>query len=305
MKLYPVNVIDFQDMFPTDKACFEYLYLVKWPEGFVCPNCTYTENWKMKDHSVRCKQCRKTISLTAGTIFQDLHISLRLIFQAMWYIVCQKQGVSALGLQGILGVGSYHTTWSWLHKLRTAMVRPGRDLLSDTVEIDEIWVGGAHPGKRGRGAEGKELVLVAVEKTKQRLGRVRLKCIPDASAKTLESTITELVELGSTIRTDGWRGYTQLGKKGYIHKVLVHPQQEPGEDPTPLVDRIASLLKRWLLGTHQGGQQFSHLHYYLDEFTFRFNRRTSRSQGMLFYRLVQQALEIKPAPIASLKADYS
>ncbi len=305
MKLYPVNVIDFQDMFPTDKACFEYLYLVKWPEGFVCPNCTYTENWKMKDHRVRCKQCRKTISLTAGTIFQDLHISLRLIFQAMWYIVCQKQGVSALGLQGILGVGSYHTTWSWLHKLRTAMVRPGRDLLSGTVEIDEIWIGGAHSGKRGRGAEGKELVLVAVEKTKQGLGRVRLKRIPDASAKTLESTITELVEPASTIRTDGWRGYAQLGKKGYIHKVLVHPQQEPGEDPTPLVDRIASLLKRWLLGTHQGGQQFSHLHYYLDEFTFRFNRRTSRSRGMLFYRLIQQALEIKPAPIASLKAIYS
>jgi len=223
----------------------------------------------------------------------------------MWYIVCQKQGVSALGLQGILGVGSYHTTWSWLHKLRTAMVRPGRDLLSGTVEIDEIWIGGAHSGKRGRGAEGKELVLVAVEKTKQGLGRVRLKRIPDASAKTLESTITELVEPASTIRTDGWRGYAQLGKKGYIHKVLVHPQQEPGEDPTPLVDRIASLLKRWLLGTHQGGQQFSHLHYYLDEFTFRFNRRTSRSRGMLFYRLIQQALEIKPAPIASLKAIYS
>ena len=305
MKLYPVDVIDFQDMFPTDQACFEYLYVVKWPDGFVCPNCQCIENWKMKNHTVRCKQCRKTISLTAGTVFQDMHISLRLIFQAMWYIVCQKQGVSALGLQGILGVGSYHTTWSWLHKLRTAMVRPGRDRLLGIVEVDEIWVGGAHSGKRGRGAEGKELVLVAVEKTKKGVGRVRLKQIPNASAKTLESTIAELVAPESIIRTDGWRGYAQLGKKGYVHDVLIHPQQEPGDDPTPLVDRIASLLKRWLLGTHQGGQQFSHLHYYLDEFTFRFNRRTSHSRELLFYRLVQQALEIKPTPIASLKAIYS
>jgi transposase-like protein/predicted RNA-binding Zn-ribbon protein involved in translation (DUF1610 family) len=303
MKLYPVDVIDFQDMFPTDQACYEYLCLVRWPNGFVCPNCGGTEAWKMKQRLMRCKQCQKKISVTAGTIFQDLRKPLRLMFQAMWYVVCQKQGVSALGLQAILGIGSYRTTWSWLHKLRTAMVRPGRDLLSGIVEIDETWVGGAHSGKRGRGAEGKELVLVAVEKTAHGIGRVRLKHIPDASAKTLESTIAELVEPGSIIRTDGWRGYSRLKEKGYTHKVLVHPKQEPGDDPTPLVDRIASLLKRWLLGTHQGGQQFSHLHYYLDEFTFRFNRRTSRSRGMLFYRLVQQALQIKPAPLSTLKAE--
>ena len=300
--MYPVNVIEFQDMFPTDKACFEYLCLVKWPEGFVCPYCSAHDAWKLQRNILRCKTCMKDVSVTAGTIFQDLRKPLRLMFQAMWYVVCQKQGVSALGLQSILGLGSYETAWSWLHKLRTAMVRPGRDRLSGIVEVDEIWVGGAHKGKRGRGAEGKELVLVAVEKTKEGLGRVRFKQIPDASAKTLESTIDILVEPESTIRTDGWRGYAQLGKKGYTHKVLVHPQQEPGEDPTPLVDRIASLLKRWLLGTHQGGQQFSHLHYYLDEFTFRFNRRNSRSRGLLFYRLVQQALEISPAPLSTILA---
>lgn len=301
MKLYPVNVIEFQDMFPTDEACYEYLKLVKWPDGFVCPYCHANKAWELKRHILRCSACKRDVSVTAGTVFQDLRKPLRLMFQAMWYVVCQKQGVSALGLQSILGLGSYETAWVWLHKLRTAMVRPGRDRLSGVVEIDEIWIGGAHSGKRGRGAEGKELVLVAVEKTKHGIGRIRFKPIPDASAKTLESAIAELVDPGSTIRTDGWKGYVNLRLKGFDHKVLVHPKQEPGDDPTPSVDLVTSLLKRWLLGTHQGGQQFSHLHYYLDEFTFRFNRRTSKSRGQLFYRLVQQALEVKPAPLSSIK----
>ena len=305
MKLYPIDVIDFQDMFPTDEACYAYLRQVKWSDGFVCPHCESTKYWQMKQHVLRCQNCRKKISVTAGTIFQDLRKPLRLQFQAMWYVVCQKQGVSALGLQNILGLGSYRTAWSWLHKLRTAMVRPGRERLSGTVEVDEVFIGGAHSGKRGRGAQG--LILVAVEQqATNKIGRVRFKQIPNASASTLEKTIDELVEpAGSKIKTDGWSGYVNLAEKGYTHEVLVHPKQkstEPGEDPTPLVDLVTSHLKRWLLGTHQGGQQFTHLHYYLDEFTFRFNRRNSRSRGQLFYRLVQQALEVKPAPLSTLKA---
>jgi transposase-like protein len=303
MKLYPINVIDFQDMFPTDQACYEYLCLVRWPEGFLCPYCQHREAWKLKIRLLRCKKCRRDISVTAGTVFQDRRIPLRLIFQAMWYIVSQKQGVSALGLQGVLGLGSYRIVWAWLHKLRTAMVRPGRDLLSGTVEVDETLVGGEQHGKRGRGAEGKELVLVAVEDDeKNGIGRIRLKHIPDATGETLEKAVAELIAPGSTVRTDGWRGYNGLSKKGFHHVIINHAKQEPGEDSTPLVHRIASLLKRWLLGTHQGAQHFSHLHYYLDEFTFRFNRRTSRSRGMLFYRLIQQALEVKPTPISTLKA---
>lgn len=164
-------------------------------------------------------------------------------------------------------------------------------------------MGGAHSGKRGRGAEGKKLVLVAVEdKGEKGMGRVRLKNIIDASAKTLGKAVSELVEPGSTVRTDGWKGYTNLKEKGYKHVVVAHTELEIGEDPTALVHRIASLLKRWLLGTHQGGQQFSHLQYYLDEYTFRFNRRKSKSRGKLFYRLVQQALQVDPAPLATLKA---
>lgn len=304
MKLYPLTVIEFQDAFPTDEACFEYLWLLKWKDGFRCESCGHGEAWKIKSRKAsRCKNCQRQISITAGTIFQDRHISLRLIFQAMWYVVSNKNGVSALGLQKILGLGSYETAWAWLHKLRRAMIRPGRGKLSGKVEVDETLVGGSQSGKRGRGAEGKELVLVAVEdKGIKGLGRVRLKHIPDASAKTLKNAVKELIEPGSIVRTDGWKSYLGLKKDGYEHIILAHSELKPGEDPTPKVHRVASLLKRWLLGTHHGGQQFSHLQYYLDEYTFRFNRRKSKSRGKLFYRLVQQALQISPAPLATLKA---
>ena len=303
MKLYPMNVIEFQDAFPTDRACFEYLCLVKWPDGFICPRCHGRDAWKLQRYILRCKMCTKDISVTAGTIFQDLHIPLRLIFQAMWYVVCQKQGVSALGLQKILGVGNYETAWSWLHKLRTAMIRPGRELLTGTVEVDETLVGGSQPGKRGRGAEGRELVYIAVEdKGTEGVGRIRLKHISDASSRSLVGAVKETVVPTSTIRTDGWKGYSRISTNGYRHVIINHHEDAPGEDPTPLAHRIASLLKRWLLGTHQGGQQFSHLHYYLDEFVFRFNRRTARSRGLLFYRLIQQALQIDPVPRIALKA---
>jgi transposase-like protein len=302
MKLYPLNVIDFQEMFPNDQACFAYLCLIKWPEGFVCASCGGHDYWTIKPYRVMCKNCRTKQSVTAGTVFQDLHLPLHVIFQAMWYVICQKNGVSALGLKSILGLGSYETAWAWMHKLRTAMVRPGRDKLSGTVEVDETLVGGEHEGKRGRGAQGRELVLIAVEDTEHGMGRIRLKHIPNASSKTLEEAVTELVAPGSVVRTDGWRGYNTLQQKGFTHIVVKHKNQEPGEDPTPMVHRVASLLKRWLLGTHQGAQNFSHLHYYLDEFTFRFNRRKATSRGLLFLRLVQQALQVDPAPIASLKA---
>lgn len=303
LKLYPVDMIDFQDMFRTEEACIAYLCLIRWPEGFRCPRCQHSDAWKLKKGMYRCKGCRRDISVTAGTIFQDVRKPLRLWFQAMWYSICQKQGVSALGLQKALGLGSYETAWTWLHKLRTAMVRPGRDRLSGTVEVDETFVGGPKPGKRGRGASGKVLVLVAVEdKGKHGIGRIRLAIIPDASGLTLQNAVSAMIEPGSTVRTDGWSGYKGKTLEGYEHHIVEHLDDEPGEDLSPLVHRIASLLKRWLLGTHQGGPQSSHLHYYLDEFTFRFNRRTSRSRGQLFYTLVQHALLMDPAPFESLKA---
>ena len=304
MKLYPLNMIDFQDMFPNEATCREYLSMIRWSEGFVCPSCDSKEYWQTTDKLYICKNCDNRTSLTAGTIFQNTHKPLRLWFSAIWYVISQKNGVSALGLQKALGLGSYHTAWTWLHKIRRAMVRPNRDRLSGIVEVDETFIGGKKSGKRGRGAEGKTLVLVAVEEAVNGIGRIRLRVIPDASSDSLETAICEMVEKDSTIKTDGWVGYNGLSELGYNH-IVKFQSGISDEDASPLVHRIASLLKRWLLGTHQGAVNISHLRYYLDEYTFRFNRRTSRSRGKLFYRLVQQAVQIEPTTEKQLKSTYS
>jgi len=211
----------------------------------------------------------------------------------MWHITSQKSGVSALGLQRVLGLSRYETVWVWLHKLRTAMVRPGRDRVSGAVVVDETYIGGPKPGKRGRGAAGKALVLIAVEDKGRHFGRIRLRRVSDASGASLIPAVQESVEPGSTVRTDGWSGYEGLSSKGYDH-VVVRQDAEVGDNLLPLPHRVAALLKRWLGGTHQGAVRASHLDYYLDEYTFRFNRRTSRSRGKLFYRLVQQVVAIGP-----------
>jgi len=190
----------------------------------------------------------------------------------------------------MLGIGSYETAWTWLHKLRRAMVRQGRDRLSGNIEVDETFVGGVkHDGKRGRGAIGKALILMVVHLDGKKLGRIRLKRIADASAESLEEAVQDTVEPGSVIRTDGWPGYNQIGSCGYIHEV-VRTDAEIGDNLLPACNLVASLMKRWLGGTLQGAVAHEHLEYYLDEYTFRFNRRTSRHRGKLFYRLLQQAV---------------
>jgi len=209
-------------------------------------------------------------------------------------VTSQKYGASALGVKRALGLGSYQTAWSWLHKLRRAMVRPGRNLLHGSIEVDETYVGGTKKGgKRGRGAEGKEIVVIALEiHDPKGYGRVRMKRIPDVSANSLIQFICEVVEPGSEIRTDGWKGYPDLVKHGYAHKqTVLSDSGDPAHVAMPGVHRIAALLKRVLLSTHQGAVRGKHLDYYLDEYTFRFNRRTSRSRGLLFYRLMEQAVE--------------
>jgi transposase-like protein len=211
----------------------------------------------------------------------------------MWHIVSQKQGISALGLQRILGLTRYETTWTLLHKLRLAMARPGRDHLTGPVEVDETYVGGPRPGKRGRGAEGKTLVVITAEDRGRRPGRIRLKKVKDASGQSLIPAIKESVKPNSEVRTDGWEGYGKLSSSGYAHKVI-RKTADVGENLLPVANLVASLLKRWLQGTHHGAPRPSHLDYYLDEFVFRFNRRTSRSRGLLFYRLVQQAVTLSP-----------
>lgn len=289
---YPETMQDFMDQFSNDAECRKYLVDVRWSGGFICPRCAHTSGWKHARDIVRCKKCHHDISVTAGTVFHKRHLPLRLWFQAVWLVVSQKNGVSALGLSRSLGIKHQTTGWNLLRIIRKGMVRAGRELLSGLVEVDEVFIGGVKPGKRGRGALGKVLALVAVEdKDTAGFGRIRIEIISNATAVSLRQAIKKMVEAGSTIRTDEWKGYTPVALEGYKHIIMQKQSLEPGEDPTPLVHRIASLLKRWLLGTHQGGVRPTHIRAYLDEFIFRFNRRKSGKRGLLFYRLIQGMLQ--------------
>lgn len=292
---YPQTVMEFRDQFRTEADCRAYLVRLRWPEGIRCPDCQATEIWPMRPPFYRCQHCGYDFTVTAGTLFADTHKPLRVWFEAVWHLTNQKSGVSALGLQRALGLGSYRTAWTWLHKLRRAMVRPGRDRLTGHVQIDETFIGGEVAGPRGRGALGKSLVLIAAQIDGRRLGRIRLQRIADASAQTLQGAVAQMVESGAEVQTDGWRAYGFLAKAGYTHRVI-RAETDPtaGANLLPYAHQVASLLKRWLLGTHQGAVTADHLDFYLDEFTFRFNRRTSRSRGLLFHRLMQQSVCLSP-----------
>ena len=220
----------------------------------------------------------------------------------MWQVTNQKFGASALGLQRILGLGSYQTAWAWLHKLRRAMVRPGRERLSGLIEVDETYVGGLEEGVRGRRTERKAIVVIAVElRVPRGFGRIRLGRVPDVSGKSLVPFVQAAVEPASVVHTDGWKGYDDLAKYGYVRKqTILSASPDPAHVVMPGVHRIAALLKRWLLGTHQGAVSARHLDYYLDEYTFRFNRRRSTARGLLFYRLLEQALHTEPSPYAAM-----
>jgi len=289
--------MEFERRFSSETACRDYLARLRWSDGFCCPRCGHRRAWPVGNVRFQCTNCDYQVSVTAGTIFQDSHKPLLLWFRAIWWVTSQKTGASALGLQENLGLGSYRTAWTWLHKLRRAMVRPGRDRLSGRVEIDETYYGGHEDGALGRGTEKKTLIAIAVEERGKGLGRIRMQRVRDASAQSLQPFVAEAVETGSVVHTDGWEGYTGLEQKGYRHEVtILKGRKEPATELLPRVHLVASLLGRWLLGTHQGAVRHEYLDYYLDEFTFRFNRRTSRHRGKLFYRLLQQAVGIDPAP---------
>lgn len=300
MEDYPRTLLELEMRFATDQACREYLFALRWPEGFVCPRCGGRSAWPMARGLWLCRQCRHQASVTAGTIFQDSRLPLTLWFRAMWYVTSQKNGVSALGVQRVLGLGSYQTAWAWLHKLRRAMVRPGRDRLAGAVEVDETYWGTEEKGVIGRQTEDKALVIVAAQEDGPRkIGRIRLRRIDDLSKATLHGFIAENVEPGSVVRTDGLPAYRGLA--GYRHvPVVVTGSGHSADELLPRVHMVISLVKRWLLGTHQGAVSHQHLDYYLDEFTFRFNRRKSASRGKLFYRLAQQTVQVEPHPYRNL-----
>lgn len=299
MEDYPQTLAELEQRFATEEACRNYLQQLRWPEGFHCVGCGGQRAWLVAGSLLECSSCGHQHSVIAGTIFQDTRKPLSLWFRAAWWITSQKNGASALGLQRVLGLGSYQTAWTWLHKFRRAMVRPGRDRLAGDIDVDETYWGSSEEGWFGREKGHKTLIAIAAQHDDRKIGRIRMQTIPDASAESLEAFIGTAVEPGSVVYTDGWSGYGGLKKRGYRH--VATPQGKLGrpgaeEDLMPRVHRIASLLKRWLMGTHQGAISGDHLDYYLDEFTFRFNRRTSGSRGKLFYRLLQQAVAVDPAP---------
>lgn len=300
MEDYPKTVAELEERFATEEACEEYLFALRWPKGFVCPRCGGSKAWKTKRGLYVCVVCGHQASVKAGTIFERSRLSLRQWFRAIWWVVSQKNGASAKGVQRVLGLGSYETAWTWLHKLPRAMVRPGRERLTGTVEVDEAYVGARKVrGKRGRGAGGKSLVLIACEQRGSRIGRIRLQRIRSADGLILAEAVSDMVEAGSTVKTDGWKGYRMLDVLGYNH-IEVREDSEIGDGLLPSCHRVAALLKRWLAGTHQGAVSPEHLEYYLDEYTFRFNRRTSRSRGKLFYRLLQHATALEPTTYSQL-----
>ena len=303
MEDYPRSIEEFEARFSSEERCREYVFQLRWPEGFRCPRCEHNKAWVVSATLWQCCQCDHQTSATAGTVFQDTRKPLKMWFRAMWYVMSQKQGASALGLQRVLGLRSYQTAWVWLHKLRRAMVRPGRERLSGWVEVDETYVGGWEEGMPGRRRGEKSLVVIAAQAAGKAIGRIRMQVIPDASAASLHSFIEGSVAPGSTVHTDGWQGYAGIDKKGYAHEIS--PVRDRPRDASKLLPRVhlvASLLKRWLLGTHQGAVEPQHLGYYLDEFTFRFNRRNCKSRGKLFYRLMQQAVATAPTTYAAMVA---
>jgi transposase-like protein len=299
---YPTTWSQFLDWFHSEEACRSYLESLRWPTGFICSKCGTSGDSKRSSRGRWvCHICKHQSTVTAGTILDKTRTDIRVWFAAIWYITNQKHGVSALGLQRVLGLGSYETAWTMLHRLRRAMVRPSRELLTGEVEVDETYLALTERGKP-KSSKGKKsntlkvLVVVAVEILKPRgFGRIRIRCIEKADFANLIPFVRESVHTQASIHTDGSSAYKKLKDEGYKHRHTVHLGPAiPAHDSMPGVHRIAALLQRWLLGTHHGAIQPKQLDYYLDEFVFRFNRRTSRSRGLLFYRLLQQAVATGP-----------
>lgn len=305
---YPRSVGEFQAWFRTDADCLDYLEWLRWPGGFVCPRCGHGAGWRLADGRFMCSACSGRSSVTAGTIFDRTRTPLTVWFTACWLFASGKNGISALSLQRTLEIASYQTAWAMLHRLRSVLVRPGRDRLDGRVEVDETYIGGQEEGLSGGRAKGKKVLTgVAVEVREPRgIGRCRMAPLVDASGASLHGFVRDHVEPAATVITDGWQGYSGLAKRGYVHeRRSQRAARARGDDPTkllPTVHRVASLTKRWLLGTHQGSVSDAHLPSYLNEFVFRFNRRRSRSRGMVFFRVLELAVAHGPVRYQDLVA---
>lgn len=289
---FPRSLPEFQRLFPDDAACAEYLEKAKWPNGFTCPSCDAVgEPFRISTRPgvLRCRKCRYDARLTVGTVMERSHVPLSTWFWAAYLIASQTQGMSAVQFQRQLGLSRYETAFGLLHKLRAAMVRPDQDLIGgrsgEHVEVDETLVGGRTRGE-GRGVHHKTLVSCAVEvrrrepgtaqdkrKDGRYAGRVRLAVVLDRSAESLCGFVEGAIEPGTLLVTDDWSGYASLRKRGYDHHAIAEcGEPEIADEFLPIVHLVFSNLKSWLNGIHHGVSA-KHLQAYLNEFTFRFNRR--------------------------------
>ena len=303
---FPRTYREFVERFSSDAACAAYLEQLRWPAGFCCPACGVLGlPWRQTRGRLVCPACRHQTSVTAGTILDKTRTPLTTWFEAAWNLTTAKNGLSAKTLERTLGT-SYRTAWALLGRYRVAMVRSERERLSGALEVDETLVGGVRRGgKCGRGSS-KAVVVIAVEVKEPRgFGRVRMRHLPDASGASLEPFVGDVIARGASVRTDGWSGYNGLAGLGYAHeRSVLAGSGDPRHVSMPGVHRVAALLKRWILGTHQGSVTPAHLQSYLEEFTFRFNRRSSGSRGLVFRRLMEQAVVAGPLTEAELRFGY-
>ncbi len=270
---FPRTLGEFEAWFPDEAACRTYLAASRWPEGYRCPACGREEAFELPRRSLwQCKNCGRQTSVTAGTVLHRTRTPLKEWFWAAYLVTTHTPGMSALQLQRQIGLRRYETAWGILHKLRRAMQRPQREPLRARVEVDETYVGNQEGLRGGRELGERALVVGGVEVRGRASGRVRLKVVPDASASSLTGFVKANVEPGTTVITDGWKGYASLSDLGYRHRPKTQGRPERAEVILPRVHRVFGNLKTWLRGTHHGVEN-KHLQAYLYEFTFRFNRR--------------------------------
>ncbi len=303
MTNYPRTLLEFQQLFPDETSCLRHLERIRWPEGFECSSCGKNgAPWRLQTRPrvLECRQCGHQVSLTAGTVMHRTRQPLPVWFWAAYLVTTQTPGMSALQFQRQLGINRYETAFLILHKLRGAMVRPGRDRIGTEwpVEVDETYVGGATQGE-GRGRHHKTLVVGMVEVMPRRnalgsdpnlpsgqrpqhqgghgrgfiAGRLRLQVVPDRKQATLEPMVLANIRKNAKVRTDGWTGYDNLRELGYKHKAVpIRGDQAKTDQHLPMIHIVFGNLDAWLLGTHHGVSS-AHLQGYLNEFVFRFNRR--------------------------------
>jgi Zn ribbon nucleic-acid-binding protein len=273
---FPKTAPEFDAKFATEADCIAYWIEARWGGTPACAKCQSTRLWTERDGILfECAECGHQTSLTSGTLLEKTRKPFKVWFRAVFEISSRRNGISAKDLERIMGFGSYKTAWTWLHKIRAALVTPNRKRLSKDVEIDEAFVG----GKRA----GKSMVLVATETD----GRLRLAHALTNDAATLKAFADASVAPGAAVTSDGHAGYnaTSLGDRD--HEAIVQTKAERAENDTlQTIHWEVSLLKRWLLGTHAGAVKPKYLQAYLDEFAFRWNRRRTKGVGRIAARTI-------------------